>query len=804
MNPVMKHKQMDRQQEGAALFGELFCSVELEFLNRACRWLATQFGAPAATLHGQPVHAFFAANQDENQFVPLAKWRSSLCSCDSGILTEIGLEAEETEELDSAACCQLNSGDYLHPAAVCQYELGDRDLTLYLHDEGHRPGPFYHIDLGECDARCPDWKVREQLSSERLRLVLERTRIELNRYRESRQRNSELSTLQSAIACFPGLVFAKDMDLRYVVVNKTLCEYNRLKPEEIRGKRFNDLPGLNASSVIEWSDHKALQGQPVTKEHELTYFGEPRYFRGQKSPILDQDGEQVGICGVYHDITDLREAERKLQKAIAFQAAVIEKASEGVAVIQLAERGRTFKIAIWNQRLSTITGVSPGAGIDRRFLELFASNRLAALRCLSRLRRGIDLDQEEWAFRHPDGEDRIVVVSTTSIQEVDSEPSILFFVNDITRHHRIQQALVENQQRYELATKYSKSCVWEWHVATNAIEHCTLAETLGYEGLTFRTIEQWMEKIHLEDQPFVRQAWSKFLSQESPAFHTKMRMLHASGSWRWIDCHGQFLDGDPNSGIVFGTDRDVTDQITTAYRVKELQDEMQKISRLTTVSEMAASLAHEITQPVTAMRSYAAATRKLLDEAEEVGHEADIKRYVGKIEENAKNATEIMHVVRSLCSPAAMVLSRGVLGDITKKAMEVCEVELRRRQIEIVHLSGADDKTVHVSTSLIVHVLMNLISNACDALDEMPLDGRMITIKTDLEDDKPIILLSDNGPGISREIGSTLFQPFVTTKTNGMGVGLAICKRIMDAHNGEISVVESHAGSGATFRLRFS
>lgn len=783
------------------MFGSLFCSAELTFLDRACHWLNSHFAASSTELLAPEVPAFFSLSADTEHLITLTQWPN--CGTAENDHSALGLTSPETA-VDESTCCSLTLGDRIHDSDVCRYQHeGDR-LTLFLGASAEEMSPRYRLNVQATCGRCAEGKWQELFRSEYLRLVLKRSRIELDRYLESRRQTSELSTLKSAISCVPGLVFAKDMDLRYVVVNNVLCDYNEKTADEICGKRFEDLSIGDSASTIDATDRLATSGQHVSKVHELTYARGTRTFRGQKSPILDNDGKQIGICGVYHDITDLREAETRLQQANAFQAAVIEKASEGVVVVRLLDDGRRLSVLVWNRRLTEITGVEAAdPRLPERIGSLFTDNRISAMRALARVYRGHHLEQEEWSFAHPDGEERIAIVSSASIDSDNEAPTVVFFVNDITRRHHIQQTLKENQQRYELATRYSGSCIWEWHASTEAIEHCTLAETLGYHGQPFRTLDEWMAKIHLEDQPHVQQAWRRFLGRETLDFRTRMRMRHASGEWRWIDCQGQFLNSDPLSKIVIGTDRDITDQMASSFRMQELQDEMQKLSRLTTVSEMAATLAHEITQPVTAIRSYAAAARTLLEQGISLNNEGDIRRYVAKVEENAKNATEMMHVVRSLCSPAAMELSWNLLGDIADKALEVCNSELRKQQIEVRRVSEADDQRVHVSASLIVHVLMNLISNSCDALAEKPARERMITLATAFEDEKPVLLLSDNGPGISRGIRDSLFQPFVTTKTNGMGVGLAICKRIMDAHNGEI-LVRDHADSGVTFCLQFT
>jgi two-component system, LuxR family, sensor kinase FixL len=244
--------------------------------------------------------------------------------------------------------------------------------------------------------------------------------------------------------------------------------------------------------------------------------------------------------------------------------------------------------------------------------------------------------------------------------------------------------------------------------------------------------------------------------------------------------------------------RDLTQRQSTERRIQELQSELLHVSRLTEMGQMASGLAHELNQPLTATANYLQALRRLVD----LGDERSLAR--------AKTAAEsaVGQVVRA--------------GDIIRRLREfVKKSEPERRKENVLTLIeeasglaliGAQEYGIevrfHTATKLplafvdkvqIQQVLVNLIRNAVEAMQASP--RRSITLETQLGDDGLIwVGVLDSGPGISPAVMERLFQPFVTTKPQGMGVGLSLCRAIIEAHGGRLWA-EPNPDGGAIFRF---
>lgn len=247
--------------------------------------------------------------------------------------------------------------------------------------------------------------------------------------------------------------------------------------------------------------------------------------------------------------------------------------------------------------------------------------------------------------------------------------------------------------------------------------------------------------------------------------------------------------------IFLGIITDISDRLSRERRILDLQSEMLHVSRLTDMGQVAAGLAHELNQPLTAILNY---TNAGLDIADERGDD-ELKSVFGKVAEQASRAGNIIRRLR------AFIEKRGpnrTDEDITRtidEAIRLGQINAAERGIKLRVLFEQGLPNVSIDRVQIQQVLINLMKNAAEAMEGS--DRRELTVTISrVAPDLVQVSVADTGPGISDDMTEKLFQPFVTTKATGMGMGLNICRGIIEAHGGRLWL-ESNPGGGATFRF---
>ena len=247
--------------------------------------------------------------------------------------------------------------------------------------------------------------------------------------------------------------------------------------------------------------------------------------------------------------------------------------------------------------------------------------------------------------------------------------------------------------------------------------------------------------------------------------------------------------------IFLGIITDISDLLSRERRILDLQSEMLHVSRLTDMGQVAAGLAHELNQPLTAILNY---TNAGLDIANERGDD-ELKSVFGKVAEQASRAGNIIRRLR------AFIEKRGpnrTDEDITRtidEAIRLGQINAAERGIKLRVLFEQGLPNVSIDRVQIQQVLINLMKNAVEAMDGSNRRELTVTISR-VAPDLVQVSVADTGPGISDDMTEKLFQPFVTTKATGMGMGLSICRGIIEAHGGRLWL-ESNPGGGATFRF---
>lgn len=245
--------------------------------------------------------------------------------------------------------------------------------------------------------------------------------------------------------------------------------------------------------------------------------------------------------------------------------------------------------------------------------------------------------------------------------------------------------------------------------------------------------------------------------------------------------------------------RDLTDQQMTENRLKALQSEVAHMSRFTALGEMASTLAHEINQPLTAINNYLRGCQRLLDKAGNDSRDM-LRDALSKASDQALRAGQIIRRLREFVARGDTERQIENLPKLIEDASTLALIGAREGGVAVSFRLDPNADLVVADRIQIQQVLVNLIRNAIDVLMEWN-GPREIEIETIAKADSTAqISVSDSGGGLAQEVAAQLFQPFVTTKQKGMGLGLSISRTIIEAHGGKIWV-EPRPGGGTIFRF---
>jgi signal transduction histidine kinase len=236
-------------------------------------------------------------------------------------------------------------------------------------------------------------------------------------------------------------------------------------------------------------------------------------------------------------------------------------------------------------------------------------------------------------------------------------------------------------------------------------------------------------------------------------------------------------------------------------RLKELQTQIAQVNRLATMGELATGLAHEINQPLMAVSNYARAALNELDGSNTIDHKK-LRERLSSVEKNALRAGEVIRRIRKFVSRGEIQAGVVNFDQLIKYPLEILANEIKASAVKISLKVPKNLPMLWLDEIQIQQVFVNLIRNAIEAIQRAKSVKREINIEVNIDEDQYVcISIRDSGPGISAEVRERLFEQFNSSNPNGMGLGLAISRRIIEAHQGVIDV-ESSPENGVHFLIR--
>ncbi len=397
---------------------------------------------------------------------------------------------------------------------------------------------------------------------------------------------------------------------------------------------------------------------------------------------------------------------------------------------------------------------------------------------------------------------QVIVASRWSVQRDNRGRAIgtLETNNDITAAKRAEEALRRSQAAYLAeAQKLSLTGSFGWNPVSGEVfwSEQTFA-ILGHQSDITPSIELILERVHPEDVASVRRTID-LASDDLSAFDIEFRLLLPTGAVKHIHAVARGMEGAPGKEQFVGALTDVTATKQAEARLHEAQSQMAHVARVTSLGALSASIAHEVNQPLAAIVSHGEASLRWLNR--DVPRLDEVAASVRHVIANGKRASEVVQRVRGLTSRGERQLGPLDLNALVEQVVPLVRNEASRHHAQFRLDLSESLPVIQGDPVQLQQVMINLIVNAIQAMATLEGHPRTVVVTTREDGDDCVALeVGDSGPGIMPENNTQLFDAFFTTKPDGMGMGLWICRSIIEAHGGQISALSRAPDPGALFR----
>jgi PAS domain S-box-containing protein len=407
----------------------------------------------------------------------------------------------------------------------------------------------------------------------------------------------------------------------------------------------------------------------------------------------------------------------------------------------------------------------------------------------------------QYRLRRDDGEYRWI--SDQGVPRYDAQETFAGYIGscvDVTELMTKDEALRQSEERMRLAAAAVNLGIWEWHLATNEIWATNARRAvLGWPSTGKVTFEDFISEVHPEDRSRVRQTINDAV-RDAKDYESEYRLVLPDGIVRWMSTRGSIqFDSEGKPSRLLGISIDITARKQAELDAQRGRAELSHLSRVALMGEMSASIAHELNQPLSGILSNAAAGQRFIDRGDVDLRE--VRELLGDIVSDGRRASDVVRGIRGMVKKQQLARRSVNLNEVVMDAwrMTSSDALLHSCQLETSldpNLPAIDGDPVQLQ-----QVLLNLAINAFDAMRDTPASKRKVLIATQSNGDGTVrTSVRDYGVGISEEMQDRLFDPFFSTKTEGLGMGLAIVRSIVESHGGTITA-ENADGGGTRFEF---
>lgn len=591
--------------------------------------------------------------------------------------------------------------------------------------------------------------------------------------------------------------------------NKRWLEYVGASLQEISGWRWTNVihPDDIEDILAKWRSSVAT-GRPFEAEARFRRAdGEYRLMLLRKVPLCDEAGSIVKWYGSAIDIEDRKRAEDELRR----QKELFQKIFENIPVI-IAFRGQDRGVEMVNPEFERAMGWTLKE-IRGQNLDIYAvffpdpDYRQMVLGLVA-------ASNGEWNDLKVSVKDgRVIDVATTFVRLSDG--STLGIGRDVTERKRAEEALRASErcqhkiakqleaERARLIEAQAVAKVGSWETEWPNLE-------VSWSEQTHRIFEtdpshfhpgrpDFVEFIHPEDRAKVDAAFQASLDKGGPS-NVEYRIVMADGRVKVLEEQWRVFRDEQGRPIrLMGTCRDVTEYKRADEALLEAQENLARVTRVVAMGELAAAIAHEVNQPLTAIVTNGSFCLRRLEGTPP--NLDELRAAIAEIVHDASRASAVISQIRGSLTKTASERLEININQIIQEVTNLLRSECSRNGVSLIIELGADLPQVLGDPVQLQQVLINLIMNAIEAMRTSISRTREIRIRSVNKTDGVLVEVQDSGPGIGPEVAGHIFEPFFTTKAEGIGMGLSISHSIIESHGGHLSFAPGSEGAVFQFTL---
>ncbi len=412
---------------------------------------------------------------------------------------------------------------------------------------------------------------------------------------------------------------------------------------------------------------------------------------------------------------------------------------------------------------------------------------------------------KDFEFEHrllmPDGSVRHLRTAAHAVKDASGKLEFIGAVMDQTAAKQAEVALRQSEMYLAEAQKISRTGSFRWSVASDEIEIMWSEESyriLEIDRTVKPTLELVFERTHPEDRASFRRFVEKAL-QEGKDWDSERRLLMPDGSVKHVRAAAHAVKDASGKLEFLGALMDVTAARRAQEELLEAQAELARVIRVTTLGELSAAIAHEVSQPLTGVVSSGNACLRWL--AGETPNLELARRAVERMINDGARAGEVLSRIRALVRKSPPQRDYLNVNDAIMEVIALIRSEVQRNRISLKTELSNDLPLVLADRVQLQQVILNLMTNAIEAMSGIAGGQRELSLAS-VNDGSNAVLVTvrDSGPGLGRTALERLFEAFYTTKSDGMGMGLAISRRIIEAHGGKLWATPN-APQGAIFQF---